>query len=374
MSILIAGGGMSGLSLAAHLAAEPRLTAPVTVVDDGSRPLDEMSWSFWADEPGLLDDAVSRRFERLRVHARGRTRTLGLGRFRYQVVRGADLRSAVEARTRSLPHFGFRAGHVDRIADGVAIVDGRPCATRWIFDSVLGSAGPPAEAHLVFRGWRVRTSRPVFDPETPTFFDFRTPVPAAFVYVLPESAEEALVEHTAFVAAHTTAPDAADQRAALVRYLTEVLEAGDYSVRGEEAATLPLCAEAPRRAEGAVMRIGTKAGLLKATTGYAYQRVQRDSAAIVRSLVHNGHPYAVPDPPGRFRLFDGALLDLLANRPDKLEEVFDTLFRAPTAETALRFLDGRTSPREERRLFSGMPAGLLATAVGRRLLAGRRRP
>lgn len=92
-----------------------------------------------------------------------------------------------------------------------------------------------------------------------------------------------------------------------------------------------------------MLTIGSKGGLLKAPTGYAYQRVQRDSAAIARSLRRHGHPFDLPEPPTRFRLYDGTLLDVITRRPAELERAFAAVFRHASAEPGLRFLDERTS-------------------------------
>ncbi|NUT53887.1 MAG: lycopene beta cyclase, partial [Saccharothrix sp.] len=272
--IVIAGGGLSGLSLAAHLAVADH-RRPVVVVDDGSRPLETMTWASWSAGPGLLDAAASRWFDQIRVHVRGRTTVLRLGRYRYRVVRGEDLLAVVHRYTDPLRHFTYQRGHVDGRTDGGLVVDGQFLRARWVFDSVIGPADePPPDGELVFRGWRVASERPVFDPEIPTLFDFRTPQVrgASFVYVLPEDAHHALVEHTSFVVPGTP-PDEAAQRDALAEYLTEVAGAGDYEVGREEHAVLPLrAAEAPRR-HGHVLTIGALGGLLKASTGFAYQRV-----------------------------------------------------------------------------------------------------
>jgi lycopene beta-cyclase len=217
----------------------------------------------------------------------------------------------------------------------------------------------------------VRTERPVFDPDTPTFFDFRTSQAhgSALLYVLPLSATEALVEHTAFAAPEDGSPDIAAQRAALAEYVGEVLGADANLVLHEEAAVLPLSVGTAQRRRGSVLTIGTKAGMLKASTGYSYQRVQRDSAAIVRSLVEHGHPFDLPTRRGRHRVFDGALLDVVTRDPKQLERAFGALFRGSSAEPALRFLDEQTSVARESRLFAGMPAPVYLRAVARRLRA-----
>lgn len=354
MSVVIAGGGLSGLSLAAHLAP-----LPVTVVDDGRRDLTALSWASWSDRPGLLDAAVSREFDRIGVHAGGRTRVLGLGRYRYRVVRGADLLRVVRDLA---PGCEFVRGHVDEVSAGRVVVDGRALGAEWVFDSV--HEPPPAQASLSFRGWHVRSDRPVFDPGVPTLFDFRTPRlgGASFVYVLPVDAHRALVEHTSFTRS-TVDPRA--QRAALGEYLRDVVGVRGHVVEREEAAVLPLSSRAVPRRSGTVLRIGTPAGLVKASTGYGYQRVQQDSAAIARSMRRHGHPFDLPVPPARFRRYDGAMLDVVLREPARLEQAFAAMFRYPTAEPALRFLDERTSPADELRMFSALPAGAFLAALRR---------
>ncbi|MCS7484750.1 lycopene cyclase family protein [Umezawaea endophytica] len=374
MTVVIAGGGLSGLSLAAHLALETRWNEQVVVVEDGSHPVEAIAWSSWADRSNLLDTAVSSRFDRVRVHVGGRSRTLSLGRFRYQVVRGADFSRVVRHIAEPLGRFEFRHGHVDGIttSDGGArvVVDGEPVEARWVFDSVVGPLDPPpVDARLVFRGRRVRVERPVFDPEAPTLFDFRTSQVCcpAFLYVLPVSPTEALVEHTAFIAPDAPLPGVDAQHAALAAYLDDVLHAGRCEVVHEEGSVLRLTAGTAPRRRGSVLTIGTPAGMVKASTGYSYQRVQRDSAAVVRSLVEHGHPFDLPAVSARHRVFDAALLDVVTRDPRQLERAFAALFRGPSAEPALRFLDERSSIGLESRLFAGMPVGTYLKAVGRRL-------
>jgi len=366
--IVIAGGGMSGLSLAAHLAVADH-RHPVVVVDDGSRPVATRAWASWSSGPGLLDAAAGRWFDKIRVHVHGRTTVLPLGRYRYRVVRGEDLVAVVRRFTDPLRHFTFQDGHVDGVAEGGVIVDGRFLRAGWVFDSVIGAEPePPADAQLVFRGWRVTSERAAFDAEVPTLFDFRTPQRngASFVYVLPEDEHHALVEHTSF-AAPGTPPDETAQRDALAEYLAEVAGAGDYEVGSEEHAVLPLRAARTSRRLGHVLTIGARGGLLKASTGFAYQRVQADSAAIAESMRRHGHPFDLPEAPARFRLFDGVLLDVVTQEPAQLERAFGALFRHRTAEPALRFLDEATSVPQEWQLFAGMPAATYLASARHRL-------
>ncbi|RSM57208.1 lycopene beta cyclase [Amycolatopsis sp. WAC 01376] len=372
MRILIAGGGLSGLSLAAHLAARPEPLGSITVVDDASRPITQAGWASWSDSPGLLDVAVSRTFDRFRVHVGGRERIVDLGAYRYRFVRGDDFAAAVGRMTSRHGGFTFHSGHVSDIRQAgqgaEVLVDGEAMYANWVFDSVLGLEPPRADAWLIFRGWHVRTAAPAFDPAIPTLFDFRTAQSraASFLYVLPRGPQEALVEHTSF--ASTRSHGVAyvkEQRYALGEYLSGVLGIRDCTVGREESGSLPLSAHAVDRRRGSVLTIGTKAGMVKASTGYAFERIQTDSAAIARSLATLGHPFDLPKSPHRYRVFDAALLDVITRDPAQLERVFATLFDRSSAEPVLRFLDEASSVAQEGRLLAGLPPSLYR-AVARR--------
>ncbi|MFD5247679.1 lycopene cyclase family protein [Amycolatopsis sp. NPDC058340] len=372
MTILIAGGGLSGLSLAAHLVARSEPLGPIVVVDDGRRPLATAGWASWSAGPGLLDEAVSRTFDRFHVHAAGRSRVVGLGRYKYRFVRGDDLAAAVGKAAARRGDVVFRRGRITDIRQAghgaEAIVDGEALSADWVFDSVHRPGPARVDGWLIFRGWHVRTAEPAFDSAVPTFFDFRTSQnrAASFVYVLPRGPRAALVEYTSFAPPHTRGvARPKEQRTALREYLTTILGVREYAVTREESASLPLSASAVDRRRGSILAIGTKAGLVKASTGYAFQRIQADSAAIAESLACQGHPFDLPKPKARHLLFDATLLDVVARDPAQLERVFAALFDRSSAEPVLRFLDEESSLPQEGKLFARLPPSLYS-AVRRR--------
>jgi lycopene beta-cyclase len=372
--LVVVGAGMSGLSACVHLAAEPGLDLPVVLVDDDSRPVRQRRWAFWSDRPGLLDGTVTRSFDRVRVHAGGRSLVAGLGRYRYRVASGAALRSLVDTIVAQDPRFATVTARVDRITDdagpGAVVHAGdRELAARWVLDSARGPEPRPApDAYLTFHGWRVRTDAPVFDPDLPTLFDFRTSQRdgASFVYVLPDGPRDALVEHTTFASPHGAGRvDRGYRGRALESYLRTVLDAGRYEVLAREGGALPLSAYTVPRRRGAVLAIGIAGGLLKPSTGYAFGRVQRDSAAIARSLVRHGHPFDVAPPSGRHVFLDRVLLETITRDPPQLERAFAGLFGGGDAETVLRFLDERTTVGQEARLVGRMPVAPFLAAITR---------
>jgi lycopene beta-cyclase len=371
---VIAGGGLSGLSLAGHLACGGWRDRSVLVVDDDALATAATSWAYWSAAEGPLDSAVSHVYRQVRMYAAGTSFVIPLGRYDYRVVRRSDLRSVVERLVKGCPGFAIVRGHVDAVRDGdraaEVVIDGRTVHTSWAFNSVMaGAASTPADAYLAFTGEEIRCDEPRFDPDTPVLMDFRaTPgVGARFAYVLPTNDRQALVELTEFVPRHCAAPTAAQRREALAAYVRDVIGSRHHQVLRAESAVLPLRAYPGPRRHGRVLDIGVRGGMMKASTGYAYQRIQRDSRAIVSSLTRNGHPFDVPPSRPRHQLLDAVLLDVLDRDPQLLELAFARLFQRQPAERVLAFLDEDTGFGDELRLINTLPKAPYVRALVRRM-------
>jgi lycopene beta-cyclase len=375
--LVIAGGGLSGWSLAAQLAYRG-WDRPVLLVDDPQRHPSAQVWAFWSREVeassgiDLLSGAVSRSYQRIRVYADGEPRELSLGRYRYCVVRRCDLVRTAEALVDQCRIIEVRRGRVQGIHDrgdhAVVVVDGEPVRCRWAFDSVSKPGGVRVDARLAFTGWEVHTAAAVFDPNVPVLFDFRTPqgsgldpsaapITPRFVYVLPLAPDHALVELTEFVPRHGEPARDHERTGALAQYLVEVVGAGDYETLRTESAVLPLLARPLQRRKGRVFAIGATAGLVKASTGYAYQRIQRDSSQLAASLVQYGRPVNPADRRHRHRLLDAVLLDVLDRDATQLEVAFARLFGRNPAERVLSFLDETSTIVNDLRIMASLPPG-----------------
>lgn len=383
---VVVGGGASGLSLVCHLAAAA-WHGDVLLVDDGAVPPDAPAWAYWSRGDGLLDGAASPGSDRLRVRGPDLDRTLDLGPYRYRTITGPRLREATDVLLAGAPGTRQARGRVTAVrpdGDGALVrVDpldgGRPWTvrTRWVFDSVgPATADPPVTTpHLEFVGHRVECDVDVFDSAVPTLMDFRTDQSAglAFLYVLPTSPRAALVEHTRFVVPDGRPRPDADHQAALRRALAD-LGASRHRVVGVERGTIPLHVAPPARPAGCVVPVGTPAGMVKASTGYGYARIQRHSAQIARSLVRHGHPFDVPGPDRWHRGLDALLLEVVRDEPEAVVAVFSRLFARNPAERVLAFLDEDTTLLEELLLFRTLPVAPYWRALVRRLGRARRSP
>ncbi|MBN1771032.1 MAG: Lycopene cyclase [Deltaproteobacteria bacterium] len=359
--LVIVGGGLSGLSLAHALLRSPCSGRSLLVVDRNPHDDEQRTFSYWSRAPTPFDELAIRSWDRWLVRGAGYERRVDLGAYRYRTVRGADFQRAVRPALRAHPTAELIEGDVREVRDGreraAVRIGERWVEADWVFDSRPGPGDfrRPDGGVLLrqrFKGWVVETPGDAFDPEAPTFFDFRVPQRGAarFCYVLPYGARRALVEYVVY------GPDAPDED--LRAYLEETLGVRDYRIAFEEHGVSPLSVRREGRRRGRrVLWIGVHGGRLKASTGYGYTRIQRDAAAIVRSLERRGHPFALPRESWSYRFLDALMLRVMARHGERVAEVFGAMFsRNPTARV-LRFLDEEASALEALRLALTLPIG-----------------
>jgi lycopene beta-cyclase len=174
-----------------------------------------------------------------------------------------------------------------------------------------------------------------------------------FVYVLPHSRYEALVEYTLF---SVDLLPKEEYEAGIRAYIRDVLLIDDYEIVEEEDGVIPMTDQPfPRRGGERIMFTGTKGGRVKTSTGFAFNRTQRDSLAIVQSLERHGHPFNVPTAPARYETFDAMLIDILAQRGHLAESIFAQLFQNNPIHRLLRFLDEEGGIGENLELMASVP-------------------
>ncbi|WP_158221230.1 FAD-dependent oxidoreductase [Kineosporia sp. R_H_3] len=382
LDAVVVGGGAAGLSLAARLATDGWGDRRVLVVDEV--PLDhdrsaDRSWGWWSAQHGPVEAAAERAYDSVAVVTDRATRLVDLAPYRYRVVSLRALRAVTAAAVARTPGIEIVRARASEVVDGRegarVVVDGETVEAAWVFDSTgtwpgrrPGARGPrPAGAghRMRFTGWEVRTYRNAFDPDVAVLCDARLPGGrAAFVHVLPQDRRTALVEHTAYVPPGVPGPIPAEAGQELTAYLRGVLAAGRFRVGRVEHGTIDLRPRAPHRRGRRVLAVGAAGGLVRASSGYGFGAIQRDAAAVVRSLVEHGHPFAVPHRPWRHRWLDAVFLRALAREPAVLGPAFVAMFGGDDPLRVLRFLDDGTTWADDARLVRGLPVRPFMRALG----------
>ncbi|WNM25001.1 lycopene cyclase family protein [Demequina capsici] len=396
VDLAIVGGGAAGLSMLAHL-GESRWRGTVALVDDGARPEAGRQWAWWSQGELLIDAHAATSASRARVAGDGWVRTLDLAPYSYKAITGGALLDAARLHGSSLPRLVWIEGSAEQVSvlegDGrerpvgelrVTRPDGSVTLVR--AGAVLDSAGvgvgasrrdPRDGPHLDFLGWHVRADRDVFDPDVATVMDFRTDQGdgLAFMYVLPTSTRTALVERTVFVIGRRAA-DLIDHAEALTLYAERILGIAEQEAVVVEQGAIPLLP--PQPAGIGVTPLGAAAGMVKLSTGYAFARIQRHSAAVAQSFASEQR--AVPRLTGwrqRLRhrwygLLDRALLGVIEADPAAARRILEALWRRNDGPAILRFLDEQASLLQQVRLFVTLPFWLFIAAPVVRLRRRRR--
>jgi len=354
--VIIAGAGLSGLSLAvALLDAGLPDDARILLVD----PRETLSgadrtWCFFDLVPHAFESAITHRWSRWRVRngasevlrtAPGITycRIPGERFYELALERLAAAGRRVElVRGVTVEHLEDRGAHVDvHTSAGVLrarlAMDSRP-------PTLTRPTDDDKNVHLLqhFRGRVVRSEQPVFEVDTATLMDFDVLQAHGihFIYVLPFDAHTALVESTFFT--ELLLPEA-EYESAIETWLARRRPGVVFQTISHESGVIPMTTEpfdawpSPR-----IVRIGTAGGHVKPSSGYAFLAVQRFVREFAPRVVSALGAGGCAEPPAartpRTVALDTIFLSYLRNSPERAPETFYRLFeRVPPAVLA-RFL------------------------------------
>ncbi len=381
---VLVGGGAAGLSLAYHLALEPRLaTQRVLLIEPEAKDRNDRTWSFWADEPTPFDGLAVGEWNKIAFRSSGFERVFDLGEYRYRTIRGLDyyqfVHQALAARPAQFTVLRGRVMALHNTASGVQVRTeaGEEFTARYAFDSRPPAIVPQPAKHRYllqhFLGWEIETTRDVFDPAVVEFMDFRGPQQreARFIYVLPFGSRWALVEYTLFSA---KVLNRAEYEAQVINYLHNELGLTDaeYRIVDREEGAIPMTDyPLPARVESHIINLGTRAGRAKPSTGYAFRRIQAQSARLTAALAATGQPPAdVTGDRWQFHFFDTLLLDIMQRRGELTRDLFAQLFARNPVTRVLRFLDEKTNWADNLRIMNSVSAGPFLRSIGH-VLRGR---
>ena len=364
--LVIVGGGLAGLSLACHLLQQGLGARRLLVLEARDRYRHDRFWCSWAEPTHPFADCVETTWSRWRVAAHGREHVQTCLGQPYRCIPSGRLYAEAERQLGAAPNAELRLGcavrQVKDLGDHAAVTldDGTVLRAALVFDSRVTSpdpAGAPAEIDWLqdFLGWQVRIAIPAFDPQTVTLMQFHPRAnDVRFVYVLPFSATEALVEATAFA----PGPVADIEHEAMLRdHLADALGGPAYEVLATERGRVPMSTRsgAMPAVGGRVVPIGTAAGLVKPSTGYSFEAVQRWSRTVAIELA-TGRPPTAPAPrSARTLAMDRMFLSFMRRHPERMPAVFFNLFEKVAPDALVRFFSDRGSLRDAAAVALAMP-------------------
>nr|WP_276570116.1 lycopene cyclase family protein [Thiocystis violacea] len=379
---MILGGGCSGLSLAVELAGRG-YAGRVLIVEPRKDYARDRLWCYWSLWPHSFQDCVTHRWTTWSVRLGEREARQSTHAYAYERIPADRFYASALRCLAAVPTMALwretRAGRVSATSSGFEVETTRgPVRAPILLDArpPAPAFGPPVLTQH-FLGWHVRVQEPLFDPSCVTLMDFWTDQAGggAFCYVLPYSPTEALVETTR-LSSEPFGDRERDERW-LRDYLATRLGAERYAILDRERGAIPMGLPIATRSRwpAGYHPIGTRAGLVRPSTGYAFLAIQRWSQAFAAALVASG-PEAIPARPysALSGWVDGIFLQRLRDEPATTAATFFAIFDQVEADATVRFLSDRGSLGDYFDVIAALPTWpFLKTAV-RRALTSRLRP
>lgn len=355
----IVGAGGAGLQLLQQLALHQDWpTQKVLLIDDGSEKL--QSWCFWSKNSHPLQHLVTKTWHQLSFRAANVSINESISPYAYHYISGKDFytyfnRDFIPAH----PNVTLVLGKVNLITKTNAGFSISTDDATWNVKQCFSSLLPFAQDKRLmiwqhFKGWYIETEKAVFNDRTAFLMDFSLPTKGKvnFTYLLPFSKNIALIEATYFSA---EIADDAVYDDLLKQYIKQKFPGIKFKIKNTEKGCIPMSKELFNRygPAGEVL-IGKAAGMVKATTGYTFNRIANDSALLAQNFFQK-KPFAWPATKGRFRFYDQLLLNIIAERAALAPKIFTRLFKYNRLPLVLQFLDEETDFTAEVKIFFTLP-------------------
>lgn len=363
---IICGAGCAGLSLLMRMIRSGKFSdKKVLLIDKEAKTKNDRTWCFWESGIGFFEEVVCKKWETISFFSNNYSSSFAIDPYCYKMIRGIDFYEYCFNEISRLPNIELVYGDVNgweyekeaiilKLNDkAIRLVD----AGTHIFNSIYNSS-KPGKKHTTllqhFKGWLIETPVPFFNDAEATIMDFRIPQThgTSFAYVLPLSKTIALIEYT-LLSKELLRPEEYAQ--GLSDYISKFLGIDSYVIKEEEFGVIPMTNE-KFQFSGQGWQIGTAGGQTKASSGYTFQFIQKQSQHIADYLIAGRSLNELPATHRRFRFYDNTLLHILYHNKLKGDKIFSALFKKNKPQRVLKFLDNESSLRDELKIISSLPA------------------
>ena len=344
---IITGTGAAGLMLAYRMSLDSYFNGKKTLlIDRHYKNTNDRTWCYWEKGLGEWDFLLTKTWSNIYFGSNNYSCFISLDGYKYKMLRSADLYSFIYKSLLEKPQFEFVTDDVVNISDtnnGVIIeTKFNQYHAKKVFNSILDTSiiasqnkFPYLKQHFI--GWFVKTANPVFDENQATFMDFKIHQKGntRFMYVLPTSPYEALIEYTLFSEKLLKNEEYEEE---IKLYLTH-LGVSDYTITEKEQGNIPMTSYPfeKNNCEN-LMQIGSAGGWTKASTGFTFANTTKNSKALIEYIKIHGD-FRKFYHKNRYWYFDLIFLDVLHRKNELGSVVFSSIFKNSEIKNVLKFLD-----------------------------------
>jgi len=238
--------------------------------------------------------------------------------------------------------------------NGVAFIEQKNMTTTES-SQTFDSRPPRASKNAMlqhFLGQEVEVDKPVFDASTAILMDFRVDQSEGmhFIYLLPYSPTQALVESTLF---STNVLDRSYYLNAIQNYLIDHYGASIRQVIHEEQGVIPMGTLSPH--DENIPGLGANAGAIRPASGYTFVFIHQQIQRAIQ-LSKQGKPLRFKRPHKAIDVWmDAVLLTVLRNWPQQGPKLFGRMASSLSGDEFVRFMSGQANWRLRLKVIMAMP-------------------
>jgi lycopene beta-cyclase len=384
---IFTGSGLSALMTVYEMLLSGKFNdKSILLIDENTKKTNDRTWCFWDenDTPPkghpskrgeLFREIVSKKWNQAVFANEKFNRVLELTPYQYKKINGLDFYELVFKKISEHKNIHFLN---EKVVDFTEL--GNHCIVKTkeetftcnkIFNSIYNpeivtaqNKFPLIQQHFV--GWFIKSKEAVFTPNCATFMDFSVEQKGntRFMYVLPTSENEALLEYTLF---SKDLLSNEEYESEIQKYI-ENLGITEYEIIEKEQGNIPMtCYPFWEHNTKNIINIGSAGGWTKASTGYTFKNASKKSKALVQFLKSESD-FTKFHKKDKFWFYDLLLLDILSSKNELGSKIFSSMFRSGNSTVIFKFLDEETSIWEDLQVIWKCPKMLFVKALIGRIL------
>ncbi|MDN3675484.1 lycopene cyclase family protein [Flavobacterium branchiarum] len=367
---IFTGTGLSAMmTVYKMIVSENFIGKSVLLIDEDTKKTNDRTWCFWQEGPSIWESVISKKWDTALFANENFKRDLDLNPYKYNQIRSLDFYNFVLKLIKKQQNITFLNDKVTDINELDTHVFVATSTNTFTCNQLLNSIYnkglvenqqryPVLQQHFI--GWFIKSKENVLNPEQVTFMDFSVAQKGntRFMYALPISKKEALIEYTLF--SHTLL-EKQEYESEIKNYIQK-LGIQDYEIVEKEQGSIPMtCFPFWKRNTKRVLNIGTAGGWTKASTGYTFKKSDKKSTQLVTFLQTQNNKPSTPIKmssfykKNKFWFYDLLLLDILDRNNELGSSIFSDMFQKGNPALIFKFLDEETTFIEDVKVILKCP-------------------
>jgi lycopene beta-cyclase len=344
------------------------------LLDLNLKKSNDRTWCFW-DDTLLFDEIVCKKWNSALYKDANFERELNLYPYQYKMIRGLDFYNLVFDLISKQKNIHFNNQKVidfEELGNHCVVkTDAESYTCNKIFNSIYNpkwvasqSKYPLLQQHFI--GWFIKSKEAVFNPNCATFMDFSVEQKGntRFMYVLPTSETEALLEYTLFSKDLLSKSEYENE----IKNYIEKLGISEYEIVEKEQGNIPMtCYKFWKHNTKNIINIGSAGGWTKPSTGFTFKNVTKKSKELVQFL-QSENDFRKFHKKDKFWFYDLLFIDVLYQNNAIGSKVFSSLFEKGNPVLIFKFLDNETTFYEDLQIIWKCPKLPFLKAVFNRII------